>query len=142
MLATKGVSGWARPTIKEGQRIAKGLVPAWLIGVDPLKRHVQRALTLDRDAPNSIRLQAGLPQAYYDGLCSESLEVSYKKGYSKLSWIKDPSVNNEPLDALVYAIAVASTIKQAPPSVNQPQKRQSILERIPLLNTQQRELHL
>ena len=120
VLALKGVATWGAPAIREGSRIARGLTRNYLVGTSDVKTSVTKALALDRDAPHAIRLSDALTDEYYAGLASEHLQATVKKtGHVQMQWIKDPSVKNESLDCICYAVAVASLVRSLPTATNQ-----------------------
>jgi phage terminase large subunit GpA-like protein len=92
-------------------------------------------LALPAEAPNSMRVPNHLPAAYFEGLAAESLGVSYKKGYQKLEWTKNPSIANEPLDTAVLCLAMLSTIKTPPPTANPSAPKPSIAALAARLNS-------
>lgn len=112
--AVKGTSGWDKPTIRKGSTI-RGLTTVFLVGVDPLKAAIQRKLAMPEVAPGFIHLPDHLDVSYFDGLAAESLRTRYVRGYAKqefhMSTRSGGGGGNEPLDCLVYALAVASVTK-------------------------------
>ncbi|WP_424362981.1 terminase gpA endonuclease subunit [Methylocystis parvus] len=127
---TFGRSGWNRPAVREGQKV-KGLLRGLIIGVDNLKLNVTKALTnSDAAAPSYIHLPAHLDSDAFDQLASESLSITYRRGFPVYAWTKQPHVRNEMLDLLVLNFAAATLVKGRAVSGNSNKKSQpSIAER-------------
>ena len=87
----------ARKKRKKGQ--------AWMVDVSTIKGlMLPRLKMID---PIMVHFSAELPADYYPQLTSESLVTKYSKGFPQSVWYKDPKVNNEALDTLVYSYAAA-----------------------------------
>lgn len=107
--AVKGVSGFDQLPIRRGGRL-RGQLGLMLVGVDTVKLTLQRALALqDPAAPGFIRLPSHLGEEYFAGLASEELRVRYVKGAPRHEYHRTYR-QNEPLDCLVYATAIAKTV--------------------------------
>lgn len=87
----------ARKRRKKGQ--------TWMVDVSTIKGLLLPRLKMVD--PIMVHFSAELPADYYPQLASESLITKYVKGFPQSVWVKDPKVNNEALDTLTYAYAVA-----------------------------------
>jgi phage terminase large subunit GpA-like protein len=116
--AVKGRGGFERMPLTWGGNL-KGQMRLLIVGVDAVKHTVQRHLALQSIEPGYIRLPSHLPQEYFKGLASEELRVRYVKGAPKYEYHRTFR-QNEPLDTLVYATAIANTVPKValtpPPS--------------------------
>ena len=128
-----GRAGFGRPAWKQGAKIARGLVIGHVVGIDDIKLSLQKQLALPRDAPNSVRFSAHLGENWAEQISAERLATTYKKGFARLEFTKAPHARNEALDCLVYAQAVAGTVRQAPPSATE-KPAESIAARVGRLN--------
>jgi len=106
--AVKGRSGFERMPLTWGGNL-KGQMRLLIVGTDAVKHTVQRHLALQSIEPGYIRLPSHLPQEYYEGLASEELRVRYVKGAPKYEYHRTFR-QNEPLDCLVYATAIANMV--------------------------------
>jgi phage terminase large subunit GpA-like protein len=115
--AVKGRSGFDQPALKWGGRL-KGVLKLLLVGVDGVKLTVQKHLALQTIGPGYVRLPDHLPPEYFEGLAAEELRVKIVKGAPRYEYHRTYRFN-EPIDCLVYAMAIAQAVrKQAltPPS--------------------------
>jgi phage terminase large subunit GpA-like protein len=106
--AVKGMSGFDRMPLARGGRL-KGQTQLLIVGVDSVKHAVQKHLAMQDIGPGFIRLPAHLPPEYFDGLASEELRVRYVKGAPRHEYHRVVR-QNEPLDCLVYASAIARMV--------------------------------
>jgi phage terminase large subunit GpA-like protein len=106
--AVKGRAGFERMPLAWGGNL-KGQMRLLIIGTDAVKHTVQRHLALQSIEPGYIRLPSHLPQEYFKGLASEELRVRYVKGAPKYEYHRTFR-QNEPLDCLVYATAIANMV--------------------------------
>ncbi|MEW6395296.1 MAG: terminase gpA endonuclease subunit [Pseudomonadota bacterium] len=110
--AVKGMSGFDRMPLVRGGRL-KGQMQLLIVGTDTVKHSVQKHLAMQEVGPGFIRLADHLPPEYFDGLASEELRVRYIKGAPRHEYHRTVR-QNEPLDCLVYARAIALAVnKQA-----------------------------
>jgi phage terminase large subunit GpA-like protein len=116
--ATKGVSGFDKPTTKEGSRLKGQNHRVLLLGVDNIKLAAQKALVLAPGEAGSIRLPDHAESEMFDQLAAERLEVTYTRGFPRYAWTKDRSQRNEAFDALVMCLAAASVVNRPLAPVN------------------------
>ncbi|MGY3618418.1 phage terminase large subunit family protein [Bradyrhizobium sp. USDA 10063] len=115
--AVKGRGGFDRLPLVRGGRL-KGQMGLLIVGVDTVKLSVQKMLARsDTTLPGFIRLPDHLDDDYFAGLASEELRVRYIKGAPRYEYHRTFK-RNEPLDALVYAMAIARAVN--PQTVNKP----------------------
>jgi len=106
--AVKGRSGFDQPALKWGGRL-KGTFKLLLVGVDAVKHTVQKHLAMQFVGPGFIRLPDHLGEEYFEGLASEELRTKFVRGAPKYEYHRTHR-QNEPLDCLVYALAIAETV--------------------------------
>jgi phage terminase large subunit GpA-like protein len=106
--AVKGRAGFERMPLSWGGNL-KGQMRLLIVGVDAVKHTVQKHLALQSIEPGFIRLPSHLPPDYFEGLASEELRVRYVKGAPKYEYHRTFR-QNEPLDCLVYATAIANMV--------------------------------
>jgi phage terminase large subunit GpA-like protein len=106
--AVKGKSGFGEPALKWGGRL-KGQMKLLLVGVDGVKHAVQKHLALQTIGPGYIRLPDHLPPEFFEGLASEELRTKIVRGAPQYEYHRTYR-QNEPLDCLVYAKAIAETV--------------------------------
>ncbi len=106
--AVKGKSGFGEPALKWGGRL-KGQMKLLLVGVDGVKHAVQKHLAMQTIGPGYIRLPDHLPLEYFEGLASEELRTKIVRGAPQYLYHRTHR-ENEPLDCLVYAKAIAETV--------------------------------
>ncbi len=106
--AVKGASGFDRLPLARGGKL-KGQMQLLIVGVDTVKHAVQRHLAMTEIEPGYIRLPDHLPSEYFDGLASEELRVRYINGNPRHFYHRTVR-QNEPLDCLIYASAIAKTV--------------------------------
>lgn len=106
--AVKGRAGFERMPLTWGGNL-KGQMRLLIVGVDAVKHNVQKHLALQSVEPGYIRLPSHLPQEYFEGLASEELRVRYVRGSPKYEYHRTFR-QNEPLDTLVYATAIANMV--------------------------------
>jgi phage terminase large subunit GpA-like protein len=103
--AVKGKEGFDRLPLASGGRL-KGQMRLLIVGVDAVKLAVQKALSIDDLSPGFIRLPDHLDEDYFAGLASEQLRARVVKGVPRYEFHRTVR-RNEPLDCLVYAMAIA-----------------------------------
>jgi phage terminase large subunit GpA-like protein len=106
--AVKGKSGFDQPALKWGGRL-KGVMKLLLVGVDGVKHAVQKHLAMQTIGPGYIRLPDHLPPEYFEGIASEELRTKIVRGAPQYEYHRTYK-QNEPLDCLVYAKAIAETV--------------------------------
>jgi phage terminase large subunit GpA-like protein len=132
IVPVRGKSGFERDPVSWGRKI-RGQTQRVIVGVDVIKRDVQRRLARhDVDLP-PIRLPDHLPPEYFQGLASEELRARSVKGFTVYEYHRTFK-QNEPLDCLVYATAIGKLIN--PQTVNKlpAQPSQSFAELAKKLN--------
>jgi len=103
------------PTIWRSPNGLKKLTDLWLIGVDGVKHNVMRRVSKPKGEAGRIHFNASLEASYFEGVASEEYRVEFVKGRAKAKWVRKEGVkHNEPLDCLVYNIALATKTKPLP----------------------------
>ena len=102
-----GRSGWSLPFIKESGKL-KGRMTGLIVGTDNAKMTFLTGLARRERGAGYIGISDHLDHGSLAQLASERLEVTYKRGYPKQEWIKNPTTRNELLDATVYAFAIST----------------------------------
>ena len=110
----KGVAGWGRDKLKSTSRTKFGH-SIFSVGVDDLKQNIMARLNMPSKGPGYIFLPDHLDEIYFRGLASEKLTERAVRGFPRREWKKERS--NEPLDCLVYALAIADAV---PKSIKEP----------------------
>ena len=103
--AVKGRSGFDQPALRLGGRL-KGTFRLLLVGVDAVKHSVQKHLAMQTVGPGFIRLPDHLGEEYFEGLASEELRTKIVRGAPQYEYHRTYR-QNEPLDCLTYAMAIA-----------------------------------
>ncbi|CCE01311.1 hypothetical protein BRAS3809_4660002 [Bradyrhizobium sp. STM 3809] len=111
VVAVKGVAGWGRPFIDRGGRLKKRL-GIYLVGVDSVKAAIYRRLQKLEYGADYLHVPDHLPDAFYAGLASESIETTYVHGFARSRFVKSVR-DNEALDSCVYAHAVAGLVNRS-----------------------------
>ncbi|MCW2284902.1 phage terminase large subunit GpA-like protein [Rhodoblastus acidophilus] len=117
VLAVKGVGGFDKPTIRKGSKL-RNMTTLYLVGVDGVKASIHRRLNMQEVGPNFIHLPDHLDASYFEGLTVETLKTRFVRGYARQEFHMSSRSGggNEPLDALAYALAVATMTKPPPKS--------------------------
>jgi phage terminase large subunit GpA-like protein len=110
--AVKGVSGFDRMPLARGGRL-KGQMQLLVVGVDAVKHATQKHLAMQEIGPGFIRLPDHLGPEYFEGLASEELRVRTVKGVPRYEYHRIVR-QNEPLDCLIYASAIARMVTVQP----------------------------
>ena len=120
VVAIKGSSQRAapvlgKPTKKDvnyrGRTIANG-VQLYLVGTHTLKRTIYSRLKIDEPGPGYVNFDDATTEEYLRGLTCERLQPRYVKGFQVLEWVKPSGARNEPLDLLVYCLAMLELLKR------------------------------
>lgn len=120
VVAIKGSSQRAapvlgKPTKKDvnyrGRTIANG-VQLYLVGTHTLKRTIYSRLKIDEPGPGYVNFDDTTTEEYLRGLTCERLQPRYVKGFQVLEWVKPSGARNEPLDLLVYCLAMLELLKR------------------------------
>jgi phage terminase large subunit GpA-like protein len=110
--AVKGASGFDRMPLARGGRL-KGQMQLLVVGVDAVKHATQKHLAMQEIGPGFIRLPDHLGPEYFEGLASEELRVRTVKGVPRYEYHRIVR-QNEPLDCLIYASAIARMVTVQP----------------------------
>lgn len=90
-------------------RTYKRGVKLWTVGTHTIKSTIYSRLRLAEPGPGYVHFPIGLDDEFYEQLCAEKLQSSYKKGFEVKDWVKTRA-RNEVLDTLVYAYAVGQAL--------------------------------
>lgn len=90
---------WKGKTIKKG-------VNLYSIGTDALKSTIYARLRHVEPGPGFIHFGELGTMEYLKGLTSERLLIRHVKGFPVREWVKPSGARNEPLDLLVYSLAM------------------------------------
>lgn len=110
--AVKGASGFDRMPLARGGKL-KGQMQLYIVGVDAVKHATQKHLAMQEIGPGFIRLPDHLGPEYFEGLASEELRVRTVRGVPRYEYHRTVR-QNEPLDCLVYASAIARMVTVQP----------------------------
>lgn len=116
VVALKGSSTRSAPALGKGKqvdvnrsgRVIKGGVKLYLVGTDTLKRTIYARLRRD----GAVMFGSGTTEEYLRGLTCERLVPKTIKGFQVLTWEKPPGARNEPLDLLVYVLAILELLRR------------------------------
>ena len=114
-----GKGGFERDPVSWGRRV-RGQTQRLIVGASVIKREVQRRLARHDEELPVIRLPDHLPPEYFRGLAAEELRARSVKGFTVYEYHRTFK-QNEPLDCLVYAMAVGKllTPQRAKPAAAQ-----------------------
>lgn len=114
VVALKGSSRRGQPPIGRGakqdvtwggQTIRKG-VTLYQVGTDGLKNTIHSRLRHLKDGAGAIHFGLNGTLEYLHGLTAEKQVVRYVKGFAVREWVKTAGARNEPLDLMVYVLAL------------------------------------
>jgi phage terminase large subunit GpA-like protein len=109
VFAVKGIDG-ARPVWpKRESRAAKGKV--FLIGVDSVKQAIMHRLKITEPGPGRIHYPTTCDLQFFEQLCSEYLQTTYKRGRPERHWVRKKGRAAEVLDGTVYAFAAVAALR-------------------------------
>jgi phage terminase large subunit GpA-like protein len=120
VVAIKGSSNRSAPILGKpskqdvtfrGQTVRNG-VTLYPIGTHALKRTIYSRLKIDEQGPGCINFDNATTEEYLQGLTCERLQPRYIKGFQVLEWVKPSGARNEPLDLLVYCLAMLELLKR------------------------------
>lgn len=119
VVAIKGASDRSAPPVGKGSkkdinyrdRLIKNGVTLYMIGVHGLKRTIYARLKLE-SGPGLMQFGQNASEEYFKGLTCERLIPRYVKGFQVLEWQKPSGARNEPLDLLVYCLAMVELVKR------------------------------
>jgi terminase, large subunit len=89
----------------KGRTVRKGLT-LYMIGTDALKSTVYARLRFTDPGPGYIHFGELGTEEFLKGLTSERLAIRHVKGFPVREWVKPSGARNEPLDLLVYSLAM------------------------------------
>jgi phage terminase large subunit GpA-like protein len=120
VVALKGSSTKAAPALSKGSkvdvnwrgRVIKGGVVLYMVGGDTLKRTIYARLRKEGTGPGAVHFGQNATEDYLQGLTCERLVPKTVKGFQVLSWQKPAGARNEPLDLVVYCLAVLELVKR------------------------------
>jgi phage terminase large subunit GpA-like protein len=120
VVALKGSSTRNAPPLGKGSkvdvnhkgRVVKGGVELYMVGTDAIKRTIYGRLKNESPGPGFINFGQNANEEYLQGLTCERLTPRYVKGFQVLEWKKPSGARNEPLDLLVYCLAVFELVKR------------------------------
>jgi phage terminase large subunit GpA-like protein len=97
VFATKGVSGFSRPSFKASAALKNRSEKLYLLGVDSLKAVIFERLKRGQ----SIKFSDTLDASYFEGIASERLVTKFSRGRPVKMFEMVPGRRNETLDCLV-----------------------------------------
>jgi terminase, large subunit len=114
VVALKGSSRRGAPPIGKGAKqdvnwrgkVTKNGVTLFQVGTDGLKNTIYARLRHNEKGPGAIHFGHNGTVEYLQGLTCEKQVVRYSKGFAIREWVKTAGARNEPLDLMVYALAV------------------------------------
>ena len=120
VVALKGSSTRNAPPLGKGSRVDvnhKGMlmkagVTLYMVGTDSIKRTIYGRLKNATPGPGFVNFGQNGNAEYLQGLTCERLTPRYVKGFQVLEWTKPSGARNEPLDLLVYCLAVWELVKR------------------------------
>lgn len=93
-------------------RVVKGGVVLYLVGGDGLKRTIYARLKKGGTGPGVVHFGQNATEEYLEGLTCERLMPRMVKGFQVLEWQKPGGARNEPLDLMVYCLALLELVKR------------------------------
>ena len=93
-------------------RVVKGGVTLYLVGGDGLKRTIYARLKKGGAGGGVLHFGQNATEEYLEGLTCERLVPRSVKGFQVLEWQKPSGARNEPLDLLVYCMALLELVKR------------------------------
>jgi phage terminase large subunit GpA-like protein len=121
VVAIKGSSTRSAPALGKGSKIdctfrgrtIRGGLTLFLVGGHTLKRTIYSRLKSEATSgPGVIHLGRDVSEEFCRGLTAERLVPRYVKGFQVLDWEKPSGARNEPLDLLVYCLAMLELMKR------------------------------
>jgi phage terminase large subunit GpA-like protein len=94
-----------------GRTIRNG-VTLYMVGTHGIKRTIYSRLKVDQPGPGYVNFDNATTEEYLQGLTCERLQPRYIKGFQVLEWVKPSGARNEPLDLLVYCMAMLELLKR------------------------------
>lgn len=120
VVAIKGSNQKSAPVLGKGSKVdvnykgkvVKGGVTLYMVGVSTLKRTIYSRLKVEEEGPGYVHFDDATTEEYLQGLTCERLQPKYVKGFQVLEWVKPSGARNEPLDLLVYCMAMVELLKR------------------------------
>jgi len=120
VVALKGSSTRNAPPLGKGSKVdvnyrgklVKGGVTLYMVGTDAIKRTIYGRLKNDSPGPGYVNFGQNGNEEYLQGLTCERLTPRYVKGFQVLEWTKPSGARNEPLDLMVYCVAILELVKR------------------------------
>ena len=84
----------------------------YLVGGDGLKRTIYARLKKGGAGGGVVHFGQNASEAYLEGLTCERLVPRSVKGFQVLEWQKPSGARNEPLDLMVYCLALMELVKR------------------------------
>jgi phage terminase large subunit GpA-like protein len=94
-----------------GHTVRNG-VTLYMIGTHGIKRTIYSRLKVEEPGPGYVHFDNATSADYLEGLTCERLQPRYIKGFQVLEWVKPSGARNEPLDLLVYCLAMLELLKR------------------------------
>lgn len=108
VFATKGRAGdlpiWPRKPSRKNQ------TPFFIVGVDACKDSVYDRLKIAEEGPGYCHFPIGRELAWFEELVAERKITTYRHGFAKREWRKDPGQRNEALDCRGEAYAALHSL--------------------------------
>lgn len=93
----------------KGRSVRNGLT-LYSVGTDALKSTIFARLRHTEPGPGFIHFGKNGTMEFLQGLTSERLKLRYVKGFPVREWVKHGTKRNEPLDLLVYCLAMVQLL--------------------------------
>ncbi len=103
--AFKGSNRSGAPVLQRGGRIKTYGIRLYMIGTETAKDTIYGQLGVMEKGAGYCHFRDTLDDAFFEGLVSEEVKVSWKHGRQRREWVCPSGVRNEPLDTSVYAFA-------------------------------------
>jgi phage terminase large subunit GpA-like protein len=94
-----------------GRTVRNG-VTLYMVGTHGIKRTIYSRLKVEEPGPGYVHFDNATTGDYLEGLTCERLQPRYIKGFQVLEWVKPSGARNEPLDLLVYCLAMLELLKR------------------------------
>lgn len=103
--AFKGSNRNGSPVLARGSKIKTYGIRLYMIGTDTAKEVIYNQLAVAEKGAGYCHFHDSLDDAFFDGLVSEEIKLSWRHGQHRREWVCPAGVRNEPLDTAVYALA-------------------------------------
>jgi phage terminase large subunit GpA-like protein len=120
VVAIKGATNRSAPALGKGSKVdvnyrgkvIKNGVTLYMVGGHTLKRTIYARLKKEAPGAGAIHFDMGTDEVYLKGLTAERLIPRMVKGFQVLEWHNPAGARNEPLDILVYCLAMLELVKR------------------------------